>query len=83
MKKGMKTSMAVIIECVGPLCISTLKKKLNMISMSGSTERTKIKGMLKFTLRSFPDALPNKYPSAMCPTANEVSSSLKSKHLVG
>jgi hypothetical protein len=39
--------------------------------MSGITERTKIKGMLRLTLRSFADALPNKYASAMCPTANE------------
>ena len=42
------------------------------MSMSGIMDRTRIKGMLKFTLRSFPDVLARRYASAMCPTANEV-----------
>ena len=67
----MKTSIAVTIECVGPLCISILRRKSKRMSISGITERTKTKGKLKFTLRSLADALPNRYPSAMCPTANE------------
>jgi hypothetical protein len=63
--------------------MSELKRKSKRMSMSGIIERTRIKGILKFTLRSFPDALPNKYASAICPTANEFFPSLKSKHLVG
>src|SRR3990170_8309635 len=43
-----------------------------MMSMSGITERTKIKGILGFTLRGFAEALPKRYASAMCPTANVV-----------
>jgi hypothetical protein len=42
------------------------------MSMSGIMDRTRIKGMLKFTLSSFPDVLPKRYARAMCPTANEV-----------
>lgn len=79
----MKTSIAVITECVGPRCISVLRRKSKRRSMSGITERTKISGTLKFTLRSLADALLNKYASAMCPTANEVCSSLEGKHLAG
>src|SRR3989304_4361893 len=67
----MKTSVAITIECVGPRCISELKRNSNMMSTSGIIERTKINGMLRFTLKSFADALPNRYASAMCPTANE------------
>jgi hypothetical protein len=60
-----------------------LKRKLKRMSMSGIIERTKIKGMLMLVLSSLADALPKRYASAMCPTANEVFSSLKTKHLVG
>ena len=83
MKKGMKTSIAVITEWVGPRCISMLKMKLKIMSMSGITERTKINGTLIFTLRSFADALLSRYANAMCPTANEAAPSLKTKHLAG
>ena len=75
----MKTSIAAIIECVGPRCISAIRGSKRM-SMSGIIERTKIKGMLRFTLRSFADALPNRYASAMCPTANEVLFLLENEH---
>ena len=57
MKKGMKTTMAVISECVGPRCIWMLKRKLRIMSISGMIESTRITGMLIFTLRSFADAL--------------------------
>ena len=79
----MKTSIADITECVGPRCISMLKMKLKIMSMSGSTERTRINGTLKFTLRSLADALLSRYASAMCPIANEACSSLKAKHQFG
>ena len=75
----MKTTIAAIIECVGPRCISAMRGSKRM-SMSGIIERTKISGMLRFTLRSFADALASRYASAMCPTANEVFSSLEGKH---
>ncbi len=51
--------------------------------MSGSTERTNIKGILIVTLRSFADTLPIRYPSAMCPIANEGGSSLKTENQFG
>jgi hypothetical protein len=76
----MKTSNAVITECVGPRWISMLKMKLNIMSMSGSTERTKIKGTWMFTRKKFPDALLSRYASDMCPIANESCSSLKTKN---
>ena len=79
MSKGMKINIAITIECVGPRCISDLIRKPKMMSMSGITERVKITGMLKFTLNSLADALASKYASDMCPTANEVFSSLKTK----
>jgi hypothetical protein len=79
MKKGMKTSMAAIMECVGPRCNGELMKNSKRMSMSGSIERTKINGILKFTLRSFPDALASRYASAMCPTANEAFILLESE----
>ena len=64
MKNGMKTSIATIIECVGPRCISDLSRKPRRMSMSGIIDRTKIKGMLIFTLSNRADAFPNRYPSA-------------------
>ena len=67
----MKTSVAITIECVGPRCISDWRRNWKMMSMSGIIERTKINGMLKFTLKSFPDAFANRYAIAMCPTAYE------------
>jgi len=42
-----------------------------MMSMSGIIERVKINGMLKSTLSSLAEALPSRYASATCPTANE------------
>ena len=79
MKKGMKTSMATIMECVGPLCMLVLRRKLKMMSMSGIMERTKTNGMLKRTLNSFPVPLASKYASAICPTANEAFSLLENE----
>lgn len=79
----MKMSIADITECVGPRCISMLKRKSKTMSMSGSTERTRTKGTFMFTLRSFADVLLSRYPSAMCPIANEIGSSLKMKHQFG
>lgn len=67
----MKTNAAVIMECVGPRCTSDLSKNSNIMSMSGIIERNKTKGILKLTLRNFPDALLRRYASAKCPTANE------------
>ena len=58
MKKGMKTSIAVITEWVGPRCTLVWRMKLKMMSMSGITERTRINGTFMLTLRSFADALP-------------------------
>jgi len=52
------------------------------MSASGIIERTKINGMLRFTFKSFAEDLPRRYASAMCPTANEADSSLKTKHSV-
>ena len=83
MNTGMKMSIADITEWVGPRCISMLRRKLKIMSMSGSTERTKIKGTFIFTLRSLADALLSRYASAMCPIANETGSSLKTKHQFG
>lgn len=60
MKKGTKIRIAAIMECVGPRCISDLSKKSKIMSMSGITDRVKIKGKLKFTLESLEDALPSK-----------------------
>ena len=77
MKKGAKTSMADIIECVGPRCISVLRKKSKRMSISGSTDRTKIKGKLNFALRMPADALPSRYAIPMCPMANKSGSSLE------
>lgn len=48
-------------------------------SMSGITERTRIKGMLMLILRGFAEAFPKRYASAMCPTANEVFCPLRSQ----
>jgi len=67
----MKIIIAVIIECVGPRCISDLSRKPKIMSMSGITERVRINGTLKFTLNSLADALASRYASDMCPTANE------------
>lgn len=75
----MKISIAIIIEWVGPRCSSYPSRKPIIISMSGITDRVKINGRLKFTLNSFADALASKYAIDICPTANEVNSSLKTK----
>jgi hypothetical protein len=42
------------------------------MSISGSIERTSNKGMLGLRLNGFAEALPKRYASAICPTANEV-----------
>lgn len=68
---GMKISKADIMECVGPRCMLDLRRNWKIMSMSGIVDRTRTNGILKFTLRSFPDALASKYAIPMCPTANE------------
>jgi hypothetical protein len=49
------------------------------MSASGIIESTKISGILRFTFRSFAAGFPRRYANAMCPTANEVFSPLKSQ----
>ncbi len=83
MKKGTKISIASNTECVGPRCTSDLSRKSRIMSTSGITERVKINGTLKFTLRNLADALARRYAIDMCPTANDAVSSLKTKHRVG
>jgi hypothetical protein len=75
----MKNSIANIIECVGPLCISDLRKNPITRSISGITERIMTKGKLKLTLKNLADALASKYPIPICPSMNEVLTPLKTK----
>jgi len=70
-KIGMKTIVCTMIEWVGPRCPSPMKK-----SMSGRIETRKSRATLIFTSKSFEAAFPVRYPSARCPTANIVSSSV-------
>jgi acetone carboxylase gamma subunit len=70
-KIGMKIIIAIIIECVGPRC---LRNGINK-SMSGMTDNIVIIGMLIFVLRNFAEALPEIYPNAKWPTANDLFSS--------
>ncbi len=45
------------------------------MSISGMTETMKISGKSISVLASFDDALPKTYPSAKCPTANDLLAS--------
>ena len=67
MMSGMKINNASIAECVGPLWNSSTPKSM---SMSGIMERTKIAGIFELTFNRVAEALPSRYASAMCPTAN-------------
>ena len=53
----MKTISANISECVGPLCSSLIPRRM---SASGSIERTRIRGMLRFVFRSFAEDFPSR-----------------------
>ena len=48
--------------------------------MSGRTERTMTKGMLRVVFSDLAAGLAMMYANAMCPTANEVFSSLETKN---
>jgi hypothetical protein len=64
MKKGIKTKIVIIIECVGPRCTGNPKRNSVIMSMSGIIERTRTNGMLKLTLKSLPEPLANRYEIA-------------------
>jgi hypothetical protein len=63
-----------------PLCNGVPSKFSIMISTSGSTERTRSKGMLGFSFSGFAEALPKRYAIDMCPTANKRSFSFSPRN---
>jgi hypothetical protein len=68
MKIGMKAMKAVMIEWVGPRCLMRPRASKSM-SASGIIDRVRMVGMFILVLSSFDEALPVRYPRAMCPTA--------------
>jgi hypothetical protein len=47
--------------------------------MSGMTDSVRASGMLSFVLSSFAELLLDRYPSARCPTANDLFSPVSAK----
>jgi len=73
----MKTSDAIMIECVGPRCSSVGMSFWIRMSESGMTDSVRARGMLMFIFSIFADVLPEIYPNARWPTANELGSSCR------
>jgi len=77
---GMNIMNAVMSEWVGPRCSMVGMKIWMRMSMSGMTDRVRTSGMLIFVFSSFAAVLPEMYPRARWPTANDLFSSCCSQN---